>query len=96
MRAKEELKKLKTTERDNKKRREDAMKDMEKGVKQAQQQSNAVRAQVVALRGRRDALAAEIKACNSELSTISEQRMVCEAAVQRLITEIIGLEAQVT
>lgn len=87
-RAKEELTKLKSAQLDSKKRREDAMKDMEKNVKASQKHASNVRAELLKLKGRRDALSTELKACTSELKAIGEQRAISEAAVTRLTTEI--------
>lgn len=71
------------------------MKDLEKGVKDSQKVSAALRAQLVSLKNRRDALTAEVKACNAELITIKEQRSISETAVTRLVEEVKQLGQQV-
>jgi len=93
--AKEELTKLKSAETNNKKRREAVMKEMEKGVKDAQKVSNALRAELVTFKNKRDAVQAELKACNAELITVKEQRQISESAVARLTEELEALNLKV-
>jgi chromosome segregation ATPase len=93
--AKDELNKLKSAETNNKKRREAVMKDMEKGVKDSQKRSNALRAELVSIKNKRDAILAEIKAINAELGTVKEQQLVSQAAVTRLTDELETLTTKV-
>ena len=94
--AKEELTKLKSAETNNKKRREAVMKDMEKSVKDTQKHSNALRAELVSIKNKRDAILAEIKAIKTELSTVQEQRLISESAVTRMTEELTNLAAKVS
>ena len=64
------------------------MKEMEKGVKDSQKVSNALRTELVTFKNKRDAVQAELKACNAELITIKEQRQISESAVTRLTAEL--------
>ena len=94
--AKEELTKLKSAETNNKKRREAVMKDMEKSVKDTQKHSNALRAELVSIKNKRDAILAEIKAIKTELNTVQEQRLISESAVTRMTEELTNLAAKVS
>ncbi|KAJ1435079.1 RecF/RecN/SMC [Ochromonadaceae sp. CCMP2298] len=94
-RAKEELAKLQGVASSSKKNREKVLKDMEKGVKDAQKAANAVKAELLKLKNKRDVVLAEIKACRAELNTIGEQRQICEAAGVRLAREVETLVTQV-
>lgn len=71
------------------------MKEMEKGVKDSQKVSNALRAELVTFKNKRDAIQAELKACNAELITVKEQRQVSESAVARLTEELESLNLKV-
>jgi predicted nucleic acid-binding Zn-ribbon protein len=89
------LNKLKSAESNNKKRREAVMKEMEKSVKDSQKVSNTKRTELVAIKNRRDAILAEIKACNNELNVVKDQRMISESAVTRLTEELASLTIKV-
>jgi chromosome segregation ATPase len=93
--AKEELQKLKSAESNNKKRREAVMKDMEKAVKESQKRSNALRAELVGLKNKRDAILAEIKAITQELNTVKDQQQISQSATTRMTTELDTLSAKV-
>jgi predicted nucleic acid-binding Zn-ribbon protein len=71
------------------------MKDMEKGVKDSQKRSNALRAELVSIKNKRDAILAEIKAINAELGTVKEQQLISQSAVTRLTDELENLTTKV-
>jgi len=94
--AKDELSKLKGADKDNKKRREAAMKDMERGVKDSQRQASSLRSELLLLRNQRDKLVAEVKAYTADLVSLKEQQCTSEQAIARLTIELDEINKQVT
>lgn len=92
--CKEELRRLKSAELDMKKSREGAMKEVETAMKAAIKTASAVKAELTALRNRRDALEAECAALRRDASSGKEQLSICQAAIARMTLEAETLSAQ--
>ena len=93
--AKEELKKLKSAETNIKKQREQAMREMEGQMKAAQKIVSSLKAEVAVLRGRRDALTAEVANNIREASSLKDQQSICKNGLLRMTEEAQALTDKV-
>lgn len=93
--AKLELKKLTSSDRDVKKLRDNAMKDMEKAMKSSQANFNAMKGEAQKLRNRKDSLSAELKAISEEATSTKDQVKVADTTILKLQKELDSLQKKV-
>jgi structural maintenance of chromosome 2 len=93
--AKEKLLSLKQAESNIKKQRESAMKELESSVKSSQKTLTAVKAELVTLKNKRDALTTEIKALAKDAVSLTEQLTICEKSLARLSGEADAIVSEV-
>ena len=85
--AKAELTKLTAAEKNVKKARETAMKELEAAMKKSAKEATAARAGLTSFKNRRDGLAAEVEALRRDVAALTEQLNIAGAAAQRLAVE---------
>lgn len=96
MKANDDLKKLKETEKNVKKAREGAMKDLETQMKKAQKSAAGVKDELSKLRNKRDGLIAEYEGLKKDLVAQREQLIICTAGVGRYEKELEIYRKQVS
>ena len=87
-----ELKRLKSTQTNAKKAREDAIKDFEENMKKAQKAAAALKTEANNLRNRRDALLAELSALKNDLLALKDQKSIAEGGVKKMVDEASGFD----
>jgi structural maintenance of chromosome 2 len=91
-----ELKKLKDAEKNVKKAREAAMKDLENQMKNSAKTATKVREGLTTFKNRRDTLAAEVDALRRDVSSLGEQLAISRAAVERIGNEAEGFQRKLS
>ena len=93
--AKKELRKLTATEKDAKKLRESALKDMEKKLKACQTSHNELKSEVQKLRNLKISLVSELNGLKEESASLQEQVKTSNATVDKMQKDITAVEKKV-
>ena len=93
--ATEELKKLKDTEKNVKKSRENAMLELEKTMKTSQKKAATIKTELSKLQNKRDTLQLEVEVLQKDLVNQKVQLSITLAGLTRYEKEIDALNVQV-
>ena len=94
--AKKELRKLTATEKDAKKLRENALKDMEKKLKACQVSHNELKSEVQKLRNSKISLTSELNGLKEELVALQEQVKASNDSIVKMQKDINVSEKKVS
>mmetsp|Transcript_14152 Transcript_14152/g.13681 ORF Transcript_14152/g.13681 Transcript_14152/m.13681 type:complete len:1212 (-) Transcript_14152:154-3789(-) len=88
VKASDELKRLKDTEKYVKKQRETAMKELEVAVKKSQKGASLIREELVKCVNKRDGLFAEVAGLKKDMISQKEQLVICTSGLERYEQEV--------
>ncbi len=93
--ANAELQKLQSADKDIKKRREQAMSQMQQQVSKAQRTLSDLKSAAAACKHNRDTTQGDLKSTDAEINSLSEQKILCERNIEKITIELRNLEQQV-
>ena len=93
--ANAELQKLQTTDKDIKKKREQAMSQMQMQVSKAQRTLSDLKSAAATCKHNRDNTQGDLKSTDAEVNSLNEQKLLCERNIEKITIEVRNLEQQV-